>query len=172
MDEQQKIERVHGFETKQSKEPPSPKYFEDFVLGEVMRTPTFEASEEEIVWFAERYDPQFYHLDADRASSSLFHGLVAGGFQTAALAWALALRTGYFEGTAVAGIGVDNLRWLQPLRVGDLVHVEFRLLEGRRSRSKPELATTRFGYEVINQRGEVILRSEIIQMIKCRSVVS
>ena len=146
----------------------TPRYFEDFKVGEVIVTSTWEATEQEIVWFAERYDPQYYHLDRVRAEQSLFGGLVSGGFQTAALVWGLALRTGLFEGTAVAGIGVDEMRWLRPLRLGDVVRVEFQLLEGRPSRSKPGLATLTFLYVMKNQRDEDILSMRMIQMLKCR----
>ncbi len=161
---------IPGNERAESAALPSgtPHYFEDFVVGEVHVSPPWEATEEEIVWFAQRYDPQYYHLDAARARDSLFGGLVAGGFQTAALTWGLALRTGMFDGVAVAGIGVERLRWLEPLRVGDVVRVEFRLLEGRPSRSKPGLATVRIAYAVKNQRDETILDLEMTQMIKCR----
>jgi acyl dehydratase len=146
----------------------TPRYFEDFSVGETLVTPTWEATEAEIVWFAERYDPQYYHLDRIRAEDSLFKGLVSGGFQTAALVWGLALRTGIFEGTAVAGIGVDEMRWLRPLRLGDIVHVEFQLIEGRPSRSKPGLATMTFQYVMKNQRNEDVISMRMIQMLKCR----
>jgi acyl dehydratase len=162
------IERIHGFETKALTDRPAPRYFEDFQVGEVLISPTFLASEEDIVWFAERYDPQYYHLDTERARQSMFGGLVAGGFQTAAIAWGLALRTGYFEGTAVAGIEIESLRWLLPMRVGDVVHAEFKLVEGRPSRSNPGLATTKFEYTIVNQRGECILRTKLVQIMKCR----
>ncbi len=159
--------RTHGFDPSLVGRA-APRYFEDFKVGEVIATPTWEATEKEIVWFAERYDPQYYHLDRVKAEESLFGGLVCGGFQTAALVWGLALRTGMFEGTAVAGIGVDEMRWLRPLRLGDIVHVEFDLLEGRPSRSKPGLATVTFRYVVKDQNGEDVLTMRMIQMVKCR----
>lgn len=163
------LPRCHGFESLPETRRMNPRFYEDFTVGEAIQSPTYEATSEEIIWFAQRYDPQYYHLDAERAGDSIFGGLVAGGFQTAALAWGLALRTGCFEGTAVAGIGVDELRWLRPLRLGDIVHVEFKLIDGRPSKSRPGIATTRFRYDVINQHREIVLSATFIQMIKCRN---
>jgi acyl dehydratase len=149
--------------------PPSqPRYFEDFVVGEVLVSPEWEATEEEIVWFAQRYDPQYYHLDPARARDSIFGGLVAGGFQTASLTWGLALRTGMFEGTAVAGLGIDSLRWHEPMRAGDKVRVEFSLVEGRPSRSRPGLAAVTFAYAVRNQADRTLLTLKMSQLVRCR----
>src|SRR3546814_8411677 len=114
--------------------------FEDFKPGQVFRTPEFVATAENIISFAKHYDPQYYHLDAERARNSIFEGLVCGGFQTAALAWGLALKTGLFEKCAVAGIGVDKLRWLKPVREGDTIHADFQLSEGAPTSSRPGIA--------------------------------
>jgi acyl dehydratase len=96
-------------------------YLEDFTPGTRITTPSFTLREDELLDFAHKYDPQPFHTDAEAAKGSVFGGLVAGGFQTAALAWRLALRTGCFEHSAMAGIGIDELRWLRPLRVDDTV---------------------------------------------------
>src|SRR3546814_17205120 len=85
-----------------------------------------------------------------RARNSIFEGLVCGGFQTAALAWGLALKTGLFEKCAVAGIGVDKLRWLKPVREGDTIHAEFQLSEGAPTSSRPGIARATFDYRMVN----------------------
>lgn len=143
-------------------------YYEDFGLGQVFRTATYELTPERIIDFAEKYDPQYYHLDPVKARESFFGGLVCGGFQTAALSWGLALRTGMFEKCAVAGIGVDALRWLKPVKEGDVIHAEFQLVDGTISRSRPELATATFLYEVKNQHGETVLTLKLIQLLRRR----
>jgi acyl dehydratase len=146
-------------------------YFEDFIVGQVFRSPSFEMTPEVIIDFAKVYDPQYYHLDAERARNSIFGGLVCGGFQTASLSWGLALRTGLFDKCGVAGIGIDELRWLLPVREGDFVHAEFWLSEGRPSKTRPGIATATFTYRVCNQKNETVLTLRLIQLLKCRPSV-
>lgn len=143
-------------------------YYEDFGLGQVFRTPSYEVTPERIIDFAEKYDPQYYHLDPVRARESFFGGLVCGGFQTASLSWGLALRTGMFEKCAVAGVGVDALRWLRPVKEGDVIHAEFQLVDGAVSRSRPGLASATFLYEMKNQHGETVLTLKLIQLLRRR----
>lgn len=143
-------------------------YFEDFVPEKRFVSPSFMATPAEIVAFAERYDPQYYHLDAVRARESIFEGLVCAGFQTASLSWGLALRTGLFDKCAVAGIGLDELRWLAPLREGDSVRASFWLVSGELSRSRPGLARATFQYEMLNQHDAVVMRLKMTQLLRCR----
>lgn len=143
-------------------------YFEDFAPGRIFRTPPFVASAEQIVRFAEDYDPQYYHLDPERARHSIFGGLVCPGFQTASLAWGLALKTGLFRHCAVAGIGIDRLRWLKPVREGDTIHAEFELAEGRPSASRPGIARATFDYRMLNQHGETVMTLSLIQLLRLR----
>ena len=143
-------------------------YLEDFPVGCVFQTPSVRISDEQIIAFARDYDPQYYHLDAEAAKSSVFGGLVAGGFQTASLAWALGLKTGLFEHCAMAGIGVDNLRWLKPLRAGDTIQCTLECIENRPSGSKPDRGHVIFRYVMTNQHGETILTLDLIQMLRAR----
>lgn len=143
-------------------------YFEDFPPGRMFVSPTFDVAPEDIVEFAEKYDPQYFHLDPVRARASFFGGLVCGGFQTAALAWGLAVRTGMFEKCAVAGIGVDELRWLKPVREGDAVRVEFGLVEGAPSKSRPDVARATFQYNMKNQHGETVMTLKLHQLLRRR----
>ena len=93
-------------------------YLEDFQPGHVYSSPIHTVTDEEALDFARRYDPQYFHLDPVAARESVFGALVLGGFQTAALAWALVLRTGMFDQCAMAGIGLDEVRWHKPVRPG------------------------------------------------------
>jgi acyl dehydratase len=145
-------------------------YYEDFPQGEVFISPEWEATAERITDFASKYDAQYFHLDAERARESFFGGLVCSGFQTAALGWTLALQTGMFEKCAVAGIGVDELRWFLPVREGDRVRVEFGLIEGRPSRSKPGIASVVFAYTMLNQRDETVMTMKLLQLVRRRPV--
>src|SRR4029077_6907704 len=118
--------------------------------------------------FARRYDPQYFHLDPVAARDSVFGELVLGGFQTAALAWALVLSTGMFDKSAMAGIGLDELRWHKPVRPGESLRWEFPLLEARASRAHSDRGVARFRYEVKNQRDEIVLTLIMIQMLRRR----
>ena len=143
-------------------------FFEDFSLGTVFTSPSMEVGEDLIVEFARIYDPQYFHLDPERARDSVFGGLVAGGFQTAALAWGLALRTGLFRDCALAGLGIDGLRWHTPLRAGDVVHTRFWLIKGRLSSTRPGAGVATFQYEVRNQLDELLLTLQLAQLLRCR----
>jgi acyl dehydratase len=143
-------------------------YFEDFEPGVAHLSPPHTMSVEEAIGFARRYDPQYFHTDPVAARDSDFGGLVCGGFQTAALAWALVLRSRMFDQCAIAGLGVDELRWLAPVRPGDTLRCRFTLLESRPSASKSDRGVARFRYEVINQDQRPVLTLVIIQLLRRR----
>jgi acyl dehydratase len=143
-------------------------YLEDFKLGHSYSSPTHTVTDEEALDFARRYDPQYFHLDPVAARQSVFGGLVLGGFQTAAFAWALVLRTGMFDQCAMAGIGLDEVRWHKPVRPGDCLRCDFTLLEARPSKSRPEGGIARFRYELKNQRDEIVLTLIMIQLLRRR----
>jgi acyl dehydratase len=143
-------------------------YLEDFEPGHWYSSPTHTVSDEEALDFARRYDPQYFHLDPVAARESVFGGLVLGGFQTAALAWALVLRTGMFDQCAMAGIGLDEVRWHKAVRPGDCLRCDFTLLEARPSKSRPDGGVARFRYEMKNQRDEIVLSLVMIQLLRRR----
>jgi acyl dehydratase len=125
-------------------------------------------TEAEAIDFAQRYDPQYFHTDPVAARASDFGGLVCGGFQTAALAWALVLRSGMFEQCPIAGIGVDELRWLAPVRPGDTLRCRFTLLDARPSASKPDRGVARFRYELVDQDERTVMTLVILQLLRRR----
>ncbi len=143
-------------------------YLEDFEPGRAYSSPTQTISEEEALDFARRYDPQYFHLDPVAARNSVFGGVVLGGFQTAALAWALVLRSGMFDRSAMAGIGLDDLRWHKPVRPGESLRCEFTLLDARPSRTHSDRGVARFRYEMKNQHDEIVLSLVMIQMLRRR----
>ena len=144
-------------------------YLDDFAPGHTYRSPTHVVSDEEALDFARRYDPQSFHLDPVAARASVFGGLVLGGFQTAALAWALVHRTGMFDRCAMAGIGLDEVRWHKPVQPGDRLRCDFTLLDARPSKSRPEGGVARFRYEMRNQREDVVLSLVMIQLLRRRA---
>jgi len=144
------------------------RYAEDFIVGHRHVSSTYELTETEIVEFAQKYDPQYFHLDAEAARNSPFGGLVSAGCQSIALAWKLAHQTGLFDDLLIAGIGLDRIRWLAPVHAGDVVHVEFLLAESRPSKSQPDRQVVKFQYEMKNQRSELVLTLEMLQILRRR----
>lgn len=143
-------------------------YFEDLEVGRRWRTPGRTLTEGEIVGFAATYDAQRLHVDAEWAAAGPFQGLIASGFQTAAVAWSLWLRMGVYEGTGRGGIGLDELRWTAPVRPGDTLHADVEVVDRsavpKRGRGRVVLAFT-----VANQRGEVVLEFRTIGLLASRA---
>jgi acyl dehydratase len=99
------------------------RYFEDFAAGDAFETGSIDVSEADIVAFARAYDPQPWHLDPLAAKSSPFKGLVASGWHTTAITMRLLVDSGVLRATGILGLGVDDLRWLRPVRPGMTLRV-------------------------------------------------
>lgn len=143
--------------------------FEDFVPGSVRTSGTVLVTEEEIIEFAKRYDPQVFHTDPVAARDSIYGGLVASGWHTAAMAMRLIVEN-YLSGVASVGSpGVDEVRWLKPVRPGDKLSVRVTVLEARRSESKPDRGIVRSLVEVLNQDMAVVMSFKGVTMVLCRN---
>ena len=131
--------------------------FEDLKVGERFQSAPFEVTEKAMVEFAQEFDVQPFHLDHAAAAASVFGGLAASGWHTAAIAMRL-FTTGplQFFGGAV-GLGVDELRWPIALRPGDVVRLETEVLEMRASRSNPQRGIIRVRNVMTNQKDEIVL---------------
>src|SRR5512143_1274936 len=113
-------------------------FFEEYVPGSVRTFGTLLMKEEEIIEFARCYDPQVFHTDPVAARKTVYGGLVASGWHTAAMAARL-ISENYLSGVASVGSpGVDEVRWLKPVRPGDRLSVRVTVLDTRRSESKPD----------------------------------
>ena len=133
-------------------------YFEDLEPGLRFETMGKTLSEAEILDFAFRYDPQPFHMDVDYAEKGPYGGLIASGIQTIAVALRMVFQSGVFAPEiSIGSPGVDELRWLQPVRPGDTIRATGEILEVRASRSKPERGIVRYRMEVLNQRDEVVM---------------
>jgi acyl dehydratase len=144
------------------------RYFEDFLVGETDVLGSHTITEAEIVAFARRYDPQPFHVDVTAATAGVFGGLIASGFHTAALTFRLFWQTGALGEESVGSPGLDELRWLEPVRPGDTLHVVAKVLEVRRSTSKPDRGVVRMHYTTLNQKGEAMLTLVGSQLVKSR----
>ncbi|NKB48916.1 MAG: acyl dehydratase [Alphaproteobacteria bacterium] len=139
-------------------------YLEDFHVGRQFATEPVSLSEDEIVAFAEKYDPQPIHVDKTAAAASIYGGLIASGFQTVAVGAGQWLRTGLQEGTGMGGPGLRDIRWLAPVRPGDELHTIVEIAEARPSRSKPDRGLVHFTYTMRNEAGIVATFTAIIMV--------
>ncbi|MFK7847894.1 MAG: MaoC family dehydratase [Rhodothermales bacterium] len=133
------------------------KYFDDFSVGDRFVTGGVTLTESDIIDFALRYDPQPFHLDANAASESAFGGLIASGYQSLALCFRLFIQTGILTEASMGSPGIDELRWLSPVRPGDTLHTVVDVKEVIPSKSKPDRGIVRFRYAAINQHDEEAL---------------
>jgi acyl dehydratase len=141
-------------------------FLDDLGVGQRFTTPGITLTEGEIIDFALRYDPQPFHLDVVAAAASPYRGLIASGFQTLALAFRLFIGSGAFRDSSMGSPGIDELRWLAPVRPGDTLHCELEVLEVRPSSSKPDRGIARLRYAATNQRGEAVLTFVVLHLLR------
>ena len=144
------------------------RYFEDLKTGERFKSSTYKVSEEQIISFAREFDPQPFHLDAVVARQTMFEGLIASGWHTAAITMRLFVQTLNFAEGAI-GLGVDELRWPQAVQPGDVLQVETEIVELRESRSKPSHGIIRLRNITTNQRGEIVQTMSASALVLRRS---
>lgn len=145
------------------------RWFEDHAAGDVTEFGDHLVTEEEIIEFARRYDPQPFHTDPVAALRSSFGGLVASGWMTGAIVMRLMCDHYIAPASAMGSPGVDQLRWPRPVRPMDRLRVRVTVLETRRSQSKPDRGSLLLRQEALNQRDEVVMSQEGWAMVRCRS---
>ena len=144
------------------------RFFDDFRLGEVFETERRTVSEAEIVRFAEEFDPQAFHTDPIIAKNSRFNGLVASGMHTLSLSMGQFFRSGVLIEANLGSPGIDELRWLLPLRPGDSLRQRFEVTELTPSKSKPDRGLVRMRHDTLNQRDELIMQFSCMHIAKRR----
>jgi acyl dehydratase len=144
------------------------RYWEDLVEGERFTCRPVTLDREGIVAFGKEYDPWPFHVDEEAAGRSIFGGLIASAFQTVSACTRVVVEANG-DVALLSGLAIDEVRTFHPVRPGDVLTVEARWEDLRRSRSKPDrgMATTRF--RAINQKGEIVIASGFTYMIACRS---
>ncbi len=149
---------------------PPVRYLEDFAPGMAFEFGDRLVTAEEIVAFAREYDPQPFHLDEAAGKATHFGGLVASGWQTAGFMMRMLVDYMLSPQTSLGSPGLDELRWLKPVRPGDRLRVRVRIVEVKRSRSRPEMGTIRQTTEVLNQKDEVVMSTISIGMVRARAI--
>ena len=131
------------------------RFFEDLKVGERFKSETYKVSEEQIISFAREFDPQPFHLDHAVGEKTIFGGLIASGWHTAAITMRLFVKTLNCAEGAI-GLGVDELRWPNAVKPNDSLQVEVEIVDLRESRSKPSHGVVRLRYVTTNQHGEIV----------------
>lgn len=146
----------------------TPRFFEDYPPGAVFTAGSMPVSEAEIVEFARKYDPQTMHTDPDKAAEGRFGGLIASGWHSCAVMMRLFAEHYLSTVASLGSPGVDELRWLKPVRPGDTLRVEMEVTESRPSQSKPDRGIVRGAYRYVNQNGEAVLTFNSMHLLKRR----
>ena len=147
---------------------PDDRWLEDFRPGETAEFGDYEMTEADIIAFATRYDPQPFHTDPEGARASPFGGLIASGWHTAAAMMRLLVDHWVPPRASLGSPGIDELRWLIPVRPGDRLRVRVTVEEARRSRSKPDRGVVRSLTEVLNQDGAVVMTACGLVLFRAR----
>ena len=132
------------------------RYLEDFTVGQTFRSGQVPLDAERIKTFAAEFDPQPFHLDEAAARDTVFHGLAASGWHTAAVTMRLLVESDLKPAGGIVGAGFDEFRWPRPVRPGDELRVESEVLEVRPSRSRPDQGLLKVRTTTLNQNGEPV----------------
>lgn len=134
----------------------SVRFLEDFMVGQTFGLGHLRVDAEGIKRFASEFDPQPFHLDEQAARETIFRGLAASGWHTTALTMRLLVESYFKPAGGIVGASFDELRWLQPVRPGDELHVETEVVEVNPSKSRPELGFIKVKVTTLNQAGESV----------------
>jgi acyl dehydratase len=144
-------------------------FFEDLAVGQHFETEAVSVSEADIVAFARQFDPQYFHLDPGAAAKSAFGGLVASGLHTLALTMRLFFDLNLWERAIIASPGMEDVRWLVPLRPGDTMRSVVEVSALQRSRSKPDRGVVSTIHRAFNQHDQVIFTMTCQHLVRMRS---
>ncbi len=145
-------------------------YWEDFREGDVREFGGVVVKREDIVRFAAEFDPQPFHVDESAAQDSMFGGLIASGWHTAAMAMRMMCDAYLLKSASLGSPGLESLKWLQPVRPGDTLHMRLAVLESRTLQSKPGVGLVKIRHEVVNQHGQTVMEMQGFGMFRRRPV--
>lgn len=134
----------------------APRYLEDLAVGQTFGSATAHIDEDDIRQFAAAFDPQPFHLDKQAALGTVFRGLAASGWHTAALTMRLLVDSEFRAAGGVVGASIEELRWPRPVRPGDELRVEAEILEVRPSKTKPKQGIVKVRVVTLNQDSEAV----------------
>lgn len=132
-------------------------YFEDFAAGSVSEYGSIAVPQGDIVAYASRFDAQDFHIDPDKAKASFVGSLIASGWHSCALLMRLVAEAFLLKSTSMGSPGIEEVKWLRPVRPGDMLGLRWSVIETKESRSRPEMGLVKFRFELLNQRGEPVV---------------
>ena len=135
-------------------------YWEDLQGAETVEIGSHTFTQKEMIDFARQFDPQPFHVDPEAAKNSYFKGLIASGWHTCAIAMRLMVDKYVNRSASLGSPGLDNIRWLAPVRVGDTLTYRRTTTAARVSESKPDIGLLQSRWEAVNQRGETVMTME------------
>jgi len=150
---------------------PADRRFEDYIIGATYDCGSVGVSEDDIIAFASRYDPQAMHVDRALAAEGPFGGVIASGWHTIAVTMRLIVEN-FLPHNGLAAPGIDELRWLRPVRPGDRLTVRITVTEANRSRTKPDRGLVRTLAEVANQHGDIVMSLRPMNLVRVRGPAS
>ena len=144
------------------------RYFEEFKVGDSVVSPGVTLTEAAIIEFALTYDPQRFHIDVEAAAKSPYGGLIASGFHTMCLSFRMFYQMGFIGETGFGSPGIDELRWLQPVRPGDTIRTKVVVRDKRESKSRPDRGIMTLAFTTYNQRDEEVMTYTTIAFVARR----
>ncbi len=135
-------------------------WFDDIALDVTLETAACTVTETEVIDFATQFDPQPFHVDPAAAKDSFFKGMIASGWHTCAIAMRLMVDKYVNNSASLGSPGLDNIRWLAPVRAGDTISYQRVTIAARVSESKPDIGLVQSRWEARNQRGEKVMTME------------
>jgi acyl dehydratase len=143
-------------------------HFEDFPPGEISEYGDHLVTAEAIVEFARKFDPQSFHLSEEGARGSQAGGLIASGWHTVALLMRMSCDAFILRSASQGAPGVEEIKWIKPVRPGDRLSVRRTTLSARPSRSRPEIGLVEFLFEALNQHGDVVMTQQNVLFVRRR----
>jgi acyl dehydratase len=143
-------------------------YFDDLPKGYTFETGSRTLSEDDILTFARQWDPQYFHTDPEAAKASPYGGLIASGFHTMLTAFALILDANVWNEASMGSPGMENLRWIRPVRPGDTLRVTVEVTSSTPSKSRGDRGRTGFQHKVLNQNDEVVMTYHCVNILARR----
>ncbi len=131
--------------------------FEDFEPGEVTTFGAYAVTREEVIDFASQFDPQPFHLDEEAGRASMLGGLAASGWHTCSILMRMMFDHFMDGSSSIGSPGIDEVKWIRPVFPGDVLSVRRTILDARPSASRPDRGVVRFRFELMNQKGEVVM---------------
>ena len=147
-------------------------YFEDFVAGRVFEGGKRQLTEQDIIGFAREYDPQYFHTDPEAAKKSIYGGLIASGWQTVGVCMRLMCDSYLLETACMGSPGMDEVRWLKPVFPGDTLRMSATVIAAKPSSSKPDRGMATMRWNIYNQKDELVMHMQGMQIMGRRPAVA